>query len=54
MSTIMRILKKNQPSSRCVYIMIRYMGKVIVTILEMGQWLHALAPHLSRCPSSSP
>uniref|UniRef100_A0A2K5XZK5 Uncharacterized protein n=1 Tax=Mandrillus leucophaeus TaxID=9568 RepID=A0A2K5XZK5_MANLE len=52
MSPIMRILKKNQPSSRCVYIMIWYMGKV--TILEMGQWLHALAPDLSSRPSSSP
>uniref|UniRef100_A0A7N9CP82 Uncharacterized protein n=1 Tax=Macaca fascicularis TaxID=9541 RepID=A0A7N9CP82_MACFA len=54
MSPIMRILKKNQPSSRCVYIMIRYMGQQVVAILEMGQWLHALAPDLSSCPSSSP
>uniref|UniRef100_A0A2K5JT41 Uncharacterized protein n=1 Tax=Colobus angolensis palliatus TaxID=336983 RepID=A0A2K5JT41_COLAP len=52
MSSIMRMLNKNQPSSRCVYIMVLYMGKVI--ILEMGQWLHALAPYLSSCPSSSP
>uniref|UniRef100_A0A8C9H9V4 Uncharacterized protein n=1 Tax=Piliocolobus tephrosceles TaxID=591936 RepID=A0A8C9H9V4_9PRIM len=52
MSPIMRMLNKNQPSSRCVYIMVLYMGKVI--ILEMGQWLHALAPYLSSCPNSSP
>uniref|UniRef100_A0A8D2FYW8 Uncharacterized protein n=1 Tax=Theropithecus gelada TaxID=9565 RepID=A0A8D2FYW8_THEGE len=54
MSPIMRILNKNQPPSRCVCIMVLYMGKVIVAILEMRQWLHALAPDLSRCPSSSP
>uniref|UniRef100_A0A8C9H4W3 Uncharacterized protein n=1 Tax=Piliocolobus tephrosceles TaxID=591936 RepID=A0A8C9H4W3_9PRIM len=52
MSPIMRMLNKNQPSSRCVYIMVLYMGKVI--ILEMGQWLHALAPDRSSCPNSSP
>uniref|UniRef100_A0A8D2EVP2 Uncharacterized protein n=1 Tax=Theropithecus gelada TaxID=9565 RepID=A0A8D2EVP2_THEGE len=56
MSPIMRILNKNQPPSRCVCIMVLYMGKVIVAILEMGQWLHTLAPDLTlgkppgKCP----
>uniref|UniRef100_A0A8C9HLB7 Uncharacterized protein n=1 Tax=Piliocolobus tephrosceles TaxID=591936 RepID=A0A8C9HLB7_9PRIM len=54
MSPIMRILNKNQPSSRCVCIMVLSMGKVIVVILDMGQWLHALAPDRSSCPNSSP